>query len=59
MRNKIKDHPEGGKHKWEHVKNVTLQEQKFYANGSSSITVKYRGQYKCDCGAIKLGVSKS
>lgn len=54
---KLPEHPNGGKHKWAHVKNVTMSDHRYHRDGTSSVTVKYRGIYACECGAQKTGRS--
>lgn len=43
----------GKRHKWDFVKNVTLERRSF-----NSIQISKRGLYKCECGAEKYDEMK-
>ena len=44
----------GPKHKWQWVKNVTINKLTIGPRGSS-MHVSLRGIYKCECGADRIG----
>jgi hypothetical protein len=53
---KLAPHPGGGKHSWQFLRNVTLTDVRNHRDGSSSISVRYRAEYKCECGVRKIGI---
>jgi hypothetical protein len=48
----------GPKHKWTHVRDVTLKNVSI-GPGGTRIKFSARGEYKCECGASRYGQSKS
>jgi hypothetical protein len=45
-----------GKHKWEHVRDITVTHAKIGPRGTS-VRMSARGEYKCECGANRVGAS--
>lgn len=47
----------GAKHKWTHVRDVTIRDIKMGPSGTR-VKLSARGEYTCECGAKRLGQSK-
>jgi len=49
-------HEDGSKHKWDFIKNITIQNGKYVNGKMVSATISHRGAYKCDvCGQQRIG----
>lgn len=46
----------GAKHKWAHVRDITITNIKSGPRGTTT-RMSARGEYKCPCGAVRIGRS--
>lgn len=47
----------GVKHKWVHVRDITVTNATYGPRGNT-VRMSARGEYKCECGAVRIGTSK-
>lgn len=48
---------EGGKHKYIFIRNITITNATYSPRGNQ-IKISYRGEYKCECGKIRIGAGQ-
>lgn len=47
----------GPKHKWTHVRDITIKNISMGPRGTT-VRMSARGEYKCECGGKRIGTSK-